>query len=307
MIYTVTLNPSIDYIVEVENFSIGALNRMKEDHKLPGGKGINVSRVLGQLQIESKASGFLGGFTGGFIADWLKKEGVKTNFAPVLDDTRINIKLKSGEETEINGLGPVVTESEQKHFFETLAGIGAGDIVILSGSVPPSLGKNFYDKIIEFTQAKKADFMIDTTGEELLAALPKKPILIKPNHHELADLFHVNFETKEDLIPYGKKCLEMGAKHVIVSMAGDGALLFSGDEVYFAKPIKGKVKNSVGAGDSMIAGFVGKFHQSGDAVEAFRLGVATGTATAFSTDLAEAKRIEEILPQVEIVKMEDSK
>ncbi|EUJ30555.1 fructose-1-phosphate kinase [Listeria floridensis FSL S10-1187] len=223
MIYTVTLNPSIDYIVEVENFSIGALNRMKMDYKLPGGKGINVSRVLNELKIDSVASGFLGGFTGGFIADWLKKEGVKTAFTNVSDDTRINIKLKSGEETEINGLGPDVTEKEQQNFFDQLDAVKQGDIVILSGSVPPALGRSFYSKIIAFCKKKGAEFMIDTAGEELLVALKDEPILIKPNHHELGELFGVEFHTKEELLPYGKKCLELGAKNVIVSMAGDGA------------------------------------------------------------------------------------
>ncbi|WP_088815563.1 MULTISPECIES: 1-phosphofructokinase [Listeria] len=307
MIYTITLNPSIDYIVEVADLKIGDLNRMKRDYKLPGGKGINVSRVLNQLGVKTIASGFLGGFTGRFIAEWLTKEGIATDFADIADDTRINIKLKAGDETEINGLGPDITEAEVAAFFAQLEKVQANDVVILSGSVPPSLGANFYDRIIQLCLKKGAEFMIDTTGAELLRALSKKPILIKPNHHELAELFGVHFESKEDLIPYGKKCLELGAKHVIVSMAGDGALLFTGDDVYFAEPIKGQVKNSVGAGDSMIAGFVGTFAETGDPVRAFQFGVATGTATAFSTDLATADFIQEILPQVNLDKMEGTK
>ncbi|MBF2684635.1 1-phosphofructokinase [Listeria welshimeri] len=303
MIYTITLNPSIDYIVQIDQLHLGELNRMKQDYKLPGGKGINVSRVLNQLNVPSLATGFLGGFTGGFIKDWLKNEGIQTGFVTVKDDTRINIKLKHGEETEINGLGPAISEEETTGFLQMMDKVTAGDIVILSGSVPPSLGNDFYDRIIQICKEKQADFMIDTTGQELLDALPNRPILIKPNHHELADLFGVKLENIEDLIPYGKKCLELGAQHVIVSMAGDGALLFTGEDVYFADALKGELKNSVGAGDSMIAGFVGTYDQTNDPVKSFATGVATGGATAFSTDLAEKDLINELLPQVKVTKI----
>lgn len=303
MIYTITLNPSIDYIVQIDQLNLGGLNRMKQDYKLPGGKGINVSRVLNQLNVPSLATGFLGGFTGSFIKDWLQNEGVKTGFVTVKDDTRINIKLKHGEETEINGLGPAISEKEINEFLKVMDKVTANDIVILSGSVPPSLGNDFYNKIIQICKEKKAEFMIDTTGQELLDALTNRPILIKPNHHELADLFGVKLGSVEELIPYGKKCLELGAQHVIVSMAGDGALLFTGEDVYFADALKGELKNSVGAGDSMIAGFVGTFDKMRDPVKAFAAGVATGGATAFSTDLAQKELIDELLPQVKITKI----
>ncbi|EAC6396716.1 1-phosphofructokinase [Listeria monocytogenes] len=303
MIYTITLNPSIDYIVQIDQLNLGGLNRMKQDYKLPGGKGINVSRVLNQLNVPSLATGFLGGFTGSFIKDWLQNEGVKTGFVTVKDDTRINIKLKHGEETEINGLGPAISEKEINEFLKVMDKVTANDIVILSGSVPPSLGNDFYNKIIQICKEKNAEFMIDTTGQELLDALPNRPILIKPNHHELADLFGVKLGSVEELIPYGKKCLELGAQHVIVSMAGDGALLFTGEDVYFADALKGELKNSVGAGDSMIAGFVGAFDKTRDPVKAFAAGVATGGATAFSTDLAQKELIDELLPQVKITKI----
>ncbi|HBI6352671.1 TPA: 1-phosphofructokinase [Listeria monocytogenes] len=303
MIYTITLNPSIDYIVQIGQLNLGGLNRMKQDYKLPGGKGINVSRVLNQLNVPSLATGFLGGFTGNFIKDWLQNEGVKTGFVTVKDDTRINIKLKHGEETEINGLGPAISEKEINGFLKVMDKVTANDIVILSGSVPPSLGNDFYNKIIQICKEKKAEFMIDTTGQELLDALPNHPILIKPNHHELADLFGVKLGSVEELIPYGKKCLELGAQHVIVSMAGDGALLYTGEDVYFADALKGELKNSVGAGDSMIAGFVGTFDKTRDPVKAFAAGVATGGATAFSTDLAQKELIDELLPQVKITKI----
>lgn len=303
MIYTITLNPSIDYIVQINQLNLGELNRMKQDYKLPGGKGINVSRVLNQLNVPSLATGFLGGFTGGFIKDWLKNEGVKTGFVTVKDDTRINIKLKHGEETEINGLGPTISEKEINEFLAVMDKVTANDIVILSGSVPPSLGNGFYNRIIQICKEKQAEFMIDTTGQELLDALPNNPILIKPNHHELAELFDVQLNSVEELIPYGKKCLELGAQHVIVSMAGDGALLFTGEDVYFAEALKGELKNSVGAGDSMIAGFIGTFDKTRDPLKAFEAGVATGGATAFSTDLAQAKLINKLLPQVKITKI----
>ncbi|EAF0570839.1 1-phosphofructokinase [Listeria monocytogenes] len=302
MIYTITLNPSIDYIVQIDQLNLGGLNRMKQDYKLPGGKGINVSRVLNQLNVPSLATGFLGGFTGNFIKDWLQNEGVKTGFVTVKDDTRINIKLKHGEETEINGLGPAISEKEINEFLKVMDKVTANDIVILSGSVPPSLGNDFYNKIIRICKEKNAEFMIDTTGKELLDALPNRPILIKPNHHELAELFGVELNSVEELIPYGKKCLELGAQHVIVSMAGDGALLFTGEDVYFADALKGELKNSVGAGDSMIAGFVGTFDKMRDPVKAFAAGVATGGATAFSTDLAQKELIDKLLPQVKITK-----
>ncbi|EKZ4847693.1 1-phosphofructokinase [Listeria monocytogenes] len=302
MIYTITLNPSIDYIVQIDQLNLGGLNRMKQDYKLPGGKGINVSRVLNQLNVPSLATGFLGGFTGNFIKDWLQNEGVKTGFVTVKDDTRINIKLKHGEETEINGLGPAISEKEINEFLKVMDKVTANDIVILSGSVPPSLGNGFYNKIIRICKEKNAEFMIDTTGKELLDALPNRPILIKPNHHELAELFGVELNSVEELIPYGKKCLELGAQHVIVSMAGDGALLFTGEDVYFADALKGELKNSVGAGDSMIAGFVGTFDKTRDPVKAFTAGVATGGATAFSTDLAQKELIDKLLPQVKITK-----
>ncbi|PZF89258.1 1-phosphofructokinase [Listeria ivanovii] len=303
MIYTITLNPSIDYIVQIDQLNLGELNRMKQDYKLPGGKGINVSRVLNQLNVPNLATGFLGGFTGGFIKDWLKNEGVKTGFVTVQDDTRINIKLKHGEETEINGLGPTISEKEINEFFAVMDKVTANDVVILSGSVPPSLGNDFYNKIIRICKEKQAEFMIDTTGQELLNALPNMPILIKPNHHELAELFDVQLNSVEELIPYGKKCLELGAQHVIVSMAGDGALFFTGEDVYFAEALKGELKNSVGAGDSMIAGFIGTFDKTRDPLKAFEAGVATGGATAFSTDLAQAELINKLLPQVNVTKI----
>lgn len=212
MIYTVTLNPSIDYIVEVDDLKLGDLNRMKRDLKLPGGKGINVSRVLNQLGADSTAIGFLGGFTGRFIDDTLREESIKTDFVIIEDDTRINIKLKHGDETEINGLGPAIREQEADALVQKLAGLQKNDIVVLSGSIPPSLGGDFYDRLISVCQQTGAEFVIDTTGEALMKALVHKPLLIKPNHHELAELFGVTIHSKEEIVTYGRKLLEAGAK-----------------------------------------------------------------------------------------------
>lgn len=305
MIYTVTLNPSIDYIVHVDGLELGALNRMTNDFKLPGGKGINVSRILKRIHTESTALGFLGGFTGNFISDWLKQEAIQTNFTTVREDTRINIKLKSVNETEINGLGPTISNEEMQELKQTLSTIVAGDIVILSGSTPASLREGFYEELIQIIKDKNAEFIIDTTGKDLIDALPNRPLLIKPNNHELAELYDVTFHSIEDILPYGHRLLEEGAKHVIISMAGDGALLFTSDGVYRSNVLKRPLKNSVGAGDSMIAGFVGRFSKDNDPVEAFKWGVACGSATAFSDDLASAELIETLIEEVVIEKISD--
>lgn len=303
MIYTITLNPSIDYIVEVDDLKLGRLNRMNRDLKLPGGKGINVSRVLNQLGAGNTAIGFLGGFTGRFINDKLQEDQIQTDFVTIADDTRINIKLKHGDETEINGLGPAIREEEAAQLLQKLSSLQKGDIVVLSGSIPPSLGTDFYDRLIQVCKQTGAEFVIDTTGPALMEALVHKPLLVKPNHHELAELFGVTIETREELVLYGRKLLEAGAKQVLISMAGDGALLITGSDVYHASVPKGMVKNSVGAGDSMIGGFVGTYVLHGDILEAFRTGVASGSATAFSDDLATREFIEQLRGEVTITKL----
>ncbi|MDF9840568.1 MULTISPECIES: 1-phosphofructokinase [unclassified Paenibacillus] len=303
MIYTVTLNPSIDYIVEVEDMKLGSLNRMSRDLKLPGGKGINVSRVLNQLKVDNTATGFLGGFTGRFIEDWLREEGTASSFVPVGGDTRINIKLKSGEETEINGTGPEITAAEAESLMNKLRNLQAGDIVVMSGSIPPSLGGDFYNRLIGVCKQQDAQFVIDTTGQALQQALEHSPLLVKPNHHELAELFGVTISTREEIIMYGRKLLEAGAQHVLVSMAGEGALLITEQGVYAASAPAGQVRNSVGAGDSMIAGFVGTLSREGDVLEAFRTGVASGSATAFSDDLADGGFISRLRPQIQITQL----
>ena len=304
MIYTVTLNPSIDFIVKVDGLKLGDLNRMKEDFKLPGGKGINVSRILKRMDTESTALGFLGGFTGNFISEWLKEEQINTAFTNVQSDTRINIKLKSDTETEINGLGPVLSEKEIEDLKQVMNNVKKGDIVVLSGSTPASLRNGFYQELIAIIRGKEAEFVIDTTGDDLKDALAKRPLLIKPNNHELAELYHTEFKSIEDILPYGKKLLEEGAQNVLISMAGDGALLFTKDGAYQSNVLVRPLKNSVGAGDSMIAGFIGSYSKDQDPVEAFKWGVACGSATAFSDDLATKALIDELIPEVEITKID---
>ena len=304
MIYTVTLNPSIDFIVRVDGLKLGDLNRMTEDFKVPGGKGINVSRILKRIDTQSTALGFLGGFTGDFISDWLQKEEITTSFTSVAQDTRINIKLKSDSETEINGLGPAISDTEIDQLKEMLNQVTKGDIVVLSGSTPASLRTGFYQELIEIIRQKGAEFVIDTTGDDLKEALRKEPLLIKPNNHELAELYDVVFQSVEDILPYGKKLLAAGAKNVLISMAGDGALLFTKEGTYRSNVLVRPLKNSVGAGDSMIAGFIGSYSKNQDPVEAFKWGVACGSATAFSDDLASRTFIDELLPEVEITKID---
>ena len=305
MIYTVTLNPSIDYIVHVTDFKPGTVNRMTKDFKFPGGKGINVSRILKRLNISSSALGFLGGFTGTFIQEVLEKEGLPCDFTPINEDSRINIKLKSQVETEINGAGPNITNEEIQALKEKLSQVTKEDIVIFSGSTPATLRKDFYQELIQIIKDKEAEFVIDTTGGALTEALSAAPLLIKPNNHELGALYGVELNTIDEIIPYGKKLLAKGPRYVLISMAGDGALLFTNDGVYQSNVLKRTVKNSVGAGDSMIAGFVGGFAKTKDPIEAFRWGVACGSGTAFSDDLASREMIDSLLPEVEIKQIED--
>lgn len=303
MIYTVTLNPSIDFIVEVDDFNLGHLNRINRENKYPGGKGINVSRVLNTIGIPSKALGFLGGFTGGFIQDTLAREGIQTEFVQVEEDSRINIKLKSGDETEINGLGPALTDQNIQDLLNKLQALQDGDILILSGSIPPSLPKTFYSDLMREYSKRGVKVVVDAGGQILAEVLQDKPFLVKPNHHELSELFGVAINTVEEVIPYGKKLVEMGAENVVVSMAGDGALLFTNGEVYSATIPKGKVLNSVGAGDSLVAGFIGTYSKEQDFIKAFQVAVATGSATAFSQDLASKEKIDSLLDQVIITKL----
>ncbi|RDW20233.1 1-phosphofructokinase [Oceanobacillus arenosus] len=303
MIYTVTLNPSIDYIVHADDVKLGELNYMSSDLKLPGGKGINVSRILHELEVGTTALGFIGGFTGEFITNWLSRDNVNTDFVNIQEDTRINIKLKADSETEINGKGPVISVAEANLLLDKVEKVSSEDMIALSGSMPKALPKDYYEQLVKRMIASGAEFVIDTTGDALKSVLPYGPLLVKPNLEELQQLFDVTFSKKEDILHYGKQLLELGAKNVIVSMAGDGALLFTEDAVYQGISPSGEVKNSVGAGDSMIAGFIGEYRKTGDVETAFKMGLASGSATAFSNDLAKKNDILSLLDKVKVTRI----
>lgn len=303
MIYTVTLNPSIDFIVRLDHLELGSVNRMTSDDKFAGGKGINVSRILQRLDVDNTATGFIGGFTGRFVEDGLTAEGIKTNFVQVSEDTRINVKIKAGEETEINGAGPKISDEKLEELKAILAGLSSEDTVVFAGSAPSSLGNQVYNTLIPIAKKAGAEVVCDFEGQTLLDSLNYQPLLVKPNNHELADIFGVELNGLADIEKYAREILAKGAKNVIISMAGDGALLVTPEAAYFAKPIKGTVKNSVGAGDSMVAGFTGEYVKSGDPIEALKWGVACGTATTFSDDLATAEFIKETYQKVEVEKI----
>lgn len=300
MIYTCTLNPSIDYVASVENFKEGELNRTTSTHIYPGGKGINVSRVLKRLGIKSTALGYTGGFTGAFVKDFLTDEDILHDFIDVTEVTRINVKLKAQQETEINGQGPSITSENQVSLFQKIDVMSEGDILVLAGSIPPSISDDFYAQITEKCNQKGIKAVIDTSGEALRKTFKHKPFLIKPNHHELGDLFQATIEDKEDAIVYGKKLLKEGVQHVIVSMAGEGAILISKDTVLLANVPVGSVKNSVGAGDSVVAGFLSQIMLDREIKTAFQYGVASGSATAFSEDLCTKEQVEILRKQIHI-------
>ncbi|MEY1871442.1 1-phosphofructokinase [Streptococcus pyogenes] len=302
MIYTVTLNPSIDFIVRIDQINLGSVNRMASDDKFAGGKGINVSRILQRLDIASTATGFLGGFTGLFIEESLSAEGVKTDFVKGDQDTRINVKIKSQEETELNGQGPIISQEQLEDLKTKLSQLTAEDTVVFAGSAPANLGNAVYKELLPLVRQSGAQVVCDFEGQTLIDALAYNPLLVKPNNHELEAIFGTILTSLDDVETYARRLLEMGAQNVIISMAGDGALLVTKEATYFAKPIKGEVKNSVGAGDSMVAGFTGEFMKSQNPIEALKWGVACGTATAFSDDLATIAFIKETYHKVEVEK-----
>ncbi|MFJ7512320.1 1-phosphofructokinase [Peribacillus simplex] len=300
MIYTVTLNPSIDYLVEVESFQMGKVNRTSYDAKFPGGKGINVSRVLKRLGNSTTALGFIGGQTGEFVKRFLRQEEIFTDFTEIAGDTRINIKLKTGMETEINSQGPVISKGNYQQLFSQIEQLNNNDILILSGSIPSSVPSDVYEAMARSCSHNGIKVVVDTSGKGLMNVLPHQPFLIKPNHHELGELFSTEIRTVDDAREYGTKLIEAGAQNVIVSMAGHGAVLCSDGESYSANVPKGNVINSVGAGDSMVAGFIGTYEKTEDILSAFRFSLAAGSATAFSSDLGTLDKIEELLPQIAI-------
>lgn len=296
MIYTITFNPSLDYVIQVNHFKPGTINKTKFEEILPGGKGINVSIVLSNLGHETTAFGFMAGFTGEEIENKLKGFGAKTDFIHVKKGlSRINVKMKSDEETEINGMGPDIQPEDIEKLFKKLDSLTQDDILVISGSIPNTLPDDMYEKIMERVQNKNIKVVVDATNNLLLKVMKYKPFLIKPNNHELSEIFNVELNTQEEVIPYAKKLQDMGAQNVLISMAGKGAVCITEDGQILKSPApKGVVVNSVGAGDSMVAGFLAGYIESNNYNEAFINGLCCGSATAFHVGLATKKDVEEV-------------
>ena len=300
MIYTVTINPSLDYIVSVDDFKLGLTNRTSSELILPGGKGTNVSTVLKNLGLESTALGFVAGFTGNEIVKRLNDMGIKSDFISIENGiSRINLKLKSIDGTEINGAGPDISEEKVNELRDKLNQLKEGDVLVLAGSIPSSMSDNIYRDIMADLKDRGVMIVVDATKDLLLNVLEYHPFLIKPNNHELGEIFDVKLTTREEVIPYGRKLQEKGARNVLVSMAGEGAVLIAEDgQVFDAPAPKGKLINGVGAGDSMVAGFVAGWIEKQDYEYAFHMGVASGSASAFSENLATKEEIINVYNQV---------
>ena len=297
MIYTITFNPSLDYIVTVPEFKLGAVNRTEKEILFPGGKGINVSIVLKNLGMESTILGFTAGFTGEEICRRVKEMGCKEKLITVENGySRINLKLRSKEESEINGMGPVIEQEVINQLYRQLEGLRKGDILVLAGSIPSSMPDTMYSDIMQFLEGKGIQVVVDATRDLLVNVLKYHPFLIKPNNHELGEIFGVELKEKTEVLKYAKKLQEQGARNVLVSMAGEGAVLAAEDgSVYESAAPKGHVVNSVGAGDSMVAGFLYGYLRSEMYKTAFQVGVATGSASAFSENLATKAEVEMVL------------
>lgn len=297
MVYTVTFNPAMDYVMQVNNMNEKDINRSEEEKMFYGGKGINVSSVLTQLDIENTATGFLAGFTGSELERMLRTDNINTDFVHLKTGfTRINVKIKSEKELDINAHGPDISEQDIDELLNKLKKIKSGDYLVLAGSVPHSLSDDIYEKILEHFTDKDINVVVDTTGNLLKNILKYKPFLIKPNHHELGEIFSVDINSTQDVIRYAKKLQEMGAKNVLVSRAKDGATLIDENgNVISVTNAPGKIVSSVGCGDSMVAGFIAGYIESKDYEKALRLGAVCANATAFSSSIAKKKEIDKML------------
>ena len=296
MVYTVTFNPALDYVMNVEKLSTDDINRTESEELYYGGKGINVSAILSRLNIPTVALGFTAGFTGKKLKEMLDDDGIKNDFTELNSGfTRINVKVKFGKELDINANGPEITAEKIKELFLKLKKLNDGDYLVLAGSVPASLPDDLYSKILEELSGKNINIVVDTTGNQLLNVLKYKPFLIKPNHHELGEIFGQEMDTTEKITEYAKKLQEMGAVNVLVSRGGDGAVLVDGNgTVHPAAAVEGTLVNSVGCGDSMVAGFIAGYITNKSYSEALKLSVASSSATAFSKELAKADEIYKI-------------
>ena len=301
MIYTVTFNPSLDYIVSVPNFELGKTNRTVYEQMLAGGKGINVTTVLRNLGIDSTALGFVAGFTGDELIRRMNEMGLKNDFIRIGNGfSRINLKLKDVDGTEINGMRPVIDQAGQDALMAKLNTLKEGDTLVLAGSIPESMPGTIYSNILEALQGRGIRFVVDATKDLLLNVLQYHPFLIKPNHHEIGEIFGVKLETRESVVPYAKKLQEMGAVNVLVSMSGMGAVLLDENGDVHALPApKGNLVNAVGAGDSMVAGFLTGWEEKHEYEHAFRMGVATGSASAFSDLLATREEVMDVYERLD--------
>lgn len=300
MIYTVTFNPAIDYVVELVSFSIGEINRTTREYMNLGGKGVNVSRVLTNLEVPNVALGFVAGFTGDALRNGLERMGVKTDFISLEEgNTRINVNIKGVEETDINARGPEIPNSAIDELFKKLDNLQSGDTLVLAGSIPTSLPNDMYERIMERLYGKGIRFVVDATRDLLVKSLKYEPFLIKPNNHELGEIFGLELTTDNEIIYYARELKKQGAKNVLISMAGDGAILVDENDVaHKIGTPKGKVKNSVGAGDSMVAGFCAGYLEKGDYKYALRMGTAAGSASAFSESLATKQEVIDLLNKI---------
>lgn len=300
VIYTVTFNPSLDYIVAVEDFKLRATNRTSYEQMLAGGKGINVSYVLKNLGVDSTALGFLAGFVGEEIKQRIEKEGIHADFLMLEDGvSRINVKLRNIDGTEINGMGPAIPSQQVEALMQRMNTLQKGDMLVLAGSIPKSMPDTIYMDIMATLQNKGIDIVVDATKDLLMNVLPYHPFLVKPNNHELGEIFGVELHRREEVVPYAKKIQEKGARNVLVSMAGEGAVLLAEDgTVYMSQAPKGTVVNAVGAGDSMVAGFIAGYKQTKDYEYAFHMGLSAGSASAFSENLATKEEIEALFQTI---------
>lgn len=302
MIYTVTLNPSIDYIIETDKFKIGEVNRANKEELYPGGKGINVSLMLNELQVENTALGFLGGFIGEYIENTLASNGVNTEFIKLEKGfSRINLKIKNEVETEINGKGPHISEDNLQLLYKKIEKLKDEDILVLCGSIPKSLSNTLYQDIISMVAKKNVKVIVDATSNLLLNTLKYNPFLIKPNIHELEEIFDTKIDCIDSTIFYATKLKDMGAENVLISMGKDGALLIdSKGKIYLSNAPYGDVVNTVGSGDSMVAGFISGYLKTKEYKEALKLGASCGSATAFSSGIGEKKLIDTLKNEIEI-------
>lgn len=306
MIYTVTFNPSIDYIMFADDFELNGLNRATETFKFAGGKGINVSRVLKTLNVLSTALGFAGGFPGQFIDDTLKKAGIQTDFIEIDEDTRINVKLKTGDETEINAPGPNISQTQFENLLRQLKQTSKKDIVVVAGSIPKSVPKDAYEQIAKIIKQTGARLVVDAEKDLVESVLKYNPLFIKPNKHELEVMFDTSINSDEDVIYYAQEIMKQGASSVIVSLGGEGAIYVDHKHSLKASVPHGQVVNTVGSGDSTVAGMIAGLETGLTIENAFKQAVSAGTATAFNDDLASYKAIEDIKEHVTITTLKGS-